>query len=108
MNSTPKVSVIIPVYNVEEYVGCCVRSVFMQDWKNIEFIFVDDASTDRSVSIIEEILNLEFPELRPCVKISTLACVVSTFSFVEFTFVTSAAIAGAFVLSTTATSFWTS
>lgn len=69
MNSTPKVSVIIPVYNVEEYVGCCVRSVFMQDWKNIEFIFVDDASTDRSVSIIEEILNLEFPELRPCVKI---------------------------------------
>ena len=48
------VSVIVPVYNTEKYLNQCVDSLLNQTLKNVEFIFVDDGSTDRSVEIIEE------------------------------------------------------
>lgn len=43
-----KVSVIIPVYNVEDYLNRCITSVIEQTYKNIEIIIVDDGSTDSS------------------------------------------------------------
>ena len=49
-----KVSVIIPVYNVEPYIEKCLNSLQSQTLKELEFIFVDDKSPDRSISIIEE------------------------------------------------------
>lgn len=49
-----KVSVVIPVYNVEEYVSECLESVVNQTLKEIEIICVDDASTDNSLTIIRE------------------------------------------------------
>ena len=48
----PLVSVVIPCYNAEKWIGECVNSVLMQDYKNIEIIVVDDASTDTSKSRI--------------------------------------------------------
>ena len=48
------VSVIIPVYNVEEFIFRTVESVMNQDYKNIEIILVDDGSTDGSGDICEE------------------------------------------------------
>jgi len=45
----PMVSVVIPCYNAEMYIGECIESVVMQDYPNIEIIVVDDASTDNSV-----------------------------------------------------------
>ena len=65
----PKVTVIVPVYAVEKYIGQCVRSLFSQTWENCEFIFVDDGSQDGSVALLEGILAGEFPQLRPKVKI---------------------------------------
>ena len=50
----PKVSVIIPVYNVEKYLRQCLDSVINQTLQDIEIICVDDGSTDRSRSILEE------------------------------------------------------
>ena len=50
----PKVSVIIPVYNVESYLRKCVDSIIGQTLINIEIILVDDGSTDRSGSICDE------------------------------------------------------
>lgn len=49
----PPVSVIVPVYNVEDFVGECVDSLLGQSLAGIELIFVDDASTDASLAIVE-------------------------------------------------------
>ena len=49
----PKVSVVLPVYNVAEHIGQCIDSLKSQTFKALEFIFVDDASTDDSALIIE-------------------------------------------------------
>ncbi len=51
---TPKVSVIIPVYNVGEYLRECLDSVINQTLKEIEIICVDDGSTDNSLDILKE------------------------------------------------------
>lgn len=50
----PKVSVIIPVYNVEDYLRECLDSVCGQTLKEIEIICVDDGSTDGSLEILKE------------------------------------------------------
>ena len=49
-----KISVIIPVYNVEKYINKCVDSIINQTYKNLEIILVDDGSTDNSGKICEE------------------------------------------------------
>lgn len=50
----PRVSVIVPVYNVEAYLQTCVDSVLEQPYENIEIILVDDGSPDRCPMICEE------------------------------------------------------
>lgn len=49
-----KVSVIIPVYNCEKYIGECIESLINQTLKDCEFVFVNDGSSDKSKKIIEE------------------------------------------------------
>ena len=49
-----KVSIIIPVYNSERYLGECLDSVLNQTLKDIQIICVNDASTDHSEAILEE------------------------------------------------------
>ncbi len=51
---TPKISVIITVYNIEKYIGECIESILNQSIKEIEVICVDDASTDHSLDILEK------------------------------------------------------
>lgn len=48
----PDISIIVPVFNVEEYLGKCLRSLTAQTHGNIEIIVVNDGSTDRSIDII--------------------------------------------------------
>ncbi|MGL5693368.1 MAG: bifunctional glycosyltransferase/CDP-glycerol:glycerophosphate glycerophosphotransferase, partial [Peptostreptococcaceae bacterium] len=50
--STPKISIIIPVYNVEDYIGLTIESLLNQTLKEIEIILIDDGSTDNSKDII--------------------------------------------------------
>lgn len=53
----PKVSVLIPVYKVEAYIERCARSLFEQTLDDMEFIFVDDASPDNAIPILQEIIS---------------------------------------------------
>ena len=54
MHNTPMISIIVPVYNVEEYIGKCLDSILSQDYVNIEVICVNDGSTDNSGKILDE------------------------------------------------------
>ena len=53
----PKLSVVIPVYGVERYIERCAVSLFEQSLTEIEFIFVDDCSPDRSVEILRSVVE---------------------------------------------------
>lgn len=55
----PKISVIIPVYNVEKYLEQCINSLLNQTLKDCEFIFVNDGSRDNSKEIIEKYKALD-------------------------------------------------
>ena len=50
---TEKITVIVPVYNVEHYLDKCLDSVIKQTYKNIEIIVVNDGSTDNSGEICQ-------------------------------------------------------
>ena len=54
MEKMPKVSIIVPVYNVERYLRQCLDSLVNQTYQNIEIICVDDGSTDASSEILTE------------------------------------------------------
>ena len=67
----PLISVIVPVYNVEGYLGGCVDSLLAQTYPNIEVILVDDAATDGSGSLCDayaaqdsRVRAIHFPENR--------------------------------------------
>ena len=51
------VSIIVPVYNVENYVGECIESIKNQTYSNIEVIVVNDGSEDRSIEIINDMIR---------------------------------------------------
>lgn len=54
MENNIKVSIIVPVYNVEKYISQCIESIINQTHKNLEIILVDDGSTDNSGKIADE------------------------------------------------------
>ena len=53
----PKVSVIIPIYKVEKYIERCAISLFEQTLNDIEYIFINDCTTDNSMGILQEIIS---------------------------------------------------
>lgn len=53
----PKVSIVVPIYNVEKYLHRCVNSLIRQTLKDIEIILVDDGSPDNCPKICDEYKN---------------------------------------------------
>lgn len=64
----PTISVIIPVYKAEDCIERCARSLFEQSFEEIEYVFVDDSSPDRSVSVLERIAE-QYPKRKNSVKV---------------------------------------
>lgn len=59
----PLVSVIVPVYNVEQYLDRCIQSIIAQTLNNIEIILVDDNSSDQSPNICDKYVS-HYPQIR--------------------------------------------
>ncbi len=64
----PKISVIVPVYNVAPYMERCARSLFGQTLEDMEFIFVDDCSPDESIAVLRRVMQ-DYPERMNQVRI---------------------------------------
>lgn len=47
-----KVSILVPVYNVERYIEKCAVSLFEQTYENIEYVFINDCTKDLSIDVL--------------------------------------------------------
>lgn len=52
-----KVSIVVPVYNIEKYLPECIESIIAQTYKNIEIICIDDGSTDNSAEVVRSFMK---------------------------------------------------
>jgi glycosyltransferase involved in cell wall biosynthesis len=57
MGKEVKVSILVPFFKVEKYVGRCVESLFTQTYQNIEYVFVNDCTPDKSMEIINDYIQ---------------------------------------------------
>ena len=53
----PKISIIVPAYNVEKYIRRCIDSILEQTYENFELLLVDDGSTDSTFDILNEYIE---------------------------------------------------
>ena len=66
--SDPMVSVIVPIYNAEKYISATLKSLLNQTLNELEYLLVDDCSTDSTINVIESVLE-DFPKRKNQVTI---------------------------------------
>lgn len=72
----PKISVIVPVFGVEKFIDRCAQSLFSQTLDDIEYIFVDDCTPDKSMEMLESVIRkyrLRFAEDKKVVRIEKMS-----------------------------------
>lgn len=62
------VTIIVPVYGVEKYIAECAESLFAQTYSDIEYVFCDDCTPDRSIELLREVVE-RYPERKERVRI---------------------------------------
>ena len=62
------VTIIVPVYGVEKYIAECAESLFSQTYSDIEYVFCDDCTPDRSIELLREVME-RYPERKERVRI---------------------------------------
>lgn len=63
-----KVSVLVPIYCVEKYIERCARSIFEQTYQNLDIVFVDDCTPDKSIAVLQSVLS-EYPKRKDQVRV---------------------------------------
>ena len=63
-----KVTILVPIYNVEQYIAECARSLFEQTYTDIEYVFCDDCTPDRSIEVLREVME-QYPGRKGYVRI---------------------------------------
>ena len=69
MQKSVTISIIAPIYGVERYIAEFAESLLSQDYPNIEFIFVNDGTKDRSMEILAEVIDSKYSHLREQITI---------------------------------------
>jgi len=69
MPSKLLISIIVPIYGVENYINQCADSILSQTYDNIEFIFVNDGTKDNSVNILKALIEEKYIGLKRNIKI---------------------------------------
>lgn len=64
----PRVSIIVPIYGVEQYIERCARSLLEQTFDDVEYIFVNDCTKDASIEVLESVIK-DYPKSEPQIKI---------------------------------------
>lgn len=62
--NAPKISVVVPMYNVEKYLRLCISSILAQSFKDFELILIDDCSTDKTLEIAQSFSDSRIKILR--------------------------------------------
>lgn len=62
------VSILVPVYGVEKYIERCARSIFEQTYHNLDIVFVDDCTPDKSIEILKRVLE-DYPDRKAQTRI---------------------------------------
>lgn len=63
-----QVSILVPVYGVEDYIERCARSIFEQTYHDLDIVFVDDCTPDKSIEILRRVLK-DYPERKAQTRI---------------------------------------
>jgi len=64
----PAVSILVPIYNVSNYIERCAHSLFQQTFENIEYVFVNDCTPDDSIEKLQKVIE-QYPNRKPFIKI---------------------------------------
>ncbi len=59
MKKAPLISIVLPIYNIENYLRVCMDSILNQTYSNLEIIMVDDGSTDKCSMICDEYMKMD-------------------------------------------------
>lgn len=62
------ISIIVPIYKVEQYIEQCAKSLFDLDYKSVEYIFVNDCTPDQSMQILDKVIE-NYPNRQSSIKI---------------------------------------
>ena len=68
MRKEMKVSVLVPIYGVEKYIEQCAKTLFSQTYPDIEYVFVDDCTPDKSVEALQQVLA-DYPQRKNQVRV---------------------------------------
>lgn len=79
----PLVSIILPCYNAEQYLKCCLNSIFNQTYHNFELIIVDDGSTDTTRQIIDAIEDPRVIRIKNNSNLGVTACLNNCISMAK-------------------------